>query len=212
MRPPTGEMMLVSSAWLTVWHRRFCVALCCTGLHRWLRGEILANLTIKAQRLDNKLPGDGGTEGLHHRAVLADSGCIMLHRLHWMGQTTENDRLPHEKTRLPRAFGGPSGRIGGSRMFSRRSGQASARDRRPGTPRPRSSYLHVSEVVRCSAHDVGSKSTKRCATVPPAGTPPNWRKPRRTPTRRPGWRWTRRTRRSRECARASRAIWEWTHC
>src|ERR1039458_1927206 len=55
MRPPTGEMMLVSSAWLTVWHRRFCVALCCTGLHRWLRGEILANLTIKAQRLGNKL-------------------------------------------------------------------------------------------------------------------------------------------------------------
>src|ERR1017187_4553845 len=84
MRPPTGEMMLVSSAWLTVWHRRFCVALCCTGLHRWLRGEILANLTIKAQRLDNKLPGDGGTEGLYHRAVLADSGCIMLHRLHWI--------------------------------------------------------------------------------------------------------------------------------
>src|ERR1039457_6344361 len=61
VRPPTGGMMLVSSAWLTVWHSRFCVALCCTGLHRWLWGEILANLTIKAQRLDNKLPGDGGT-------------------------------------------------------------------------------------------------------------------------------------------------------
>ena len=74
--------MLVSSAWLTVWHRRFCVALCCTGLHRWLRGEILANLTIKAQRLDNKLPGDGGTGActiarfLQIRVTSCCIGCI----------------------------------------------------------------------------------------------------------------------------------------
>ena len=74
--------MLVSSAWLTVWHSRFCVALCCTGLHRSLRGEILANLTIKAQRVDNKLPGGGGPGPatsrrfprfwLHHVAL----GCV----------------------------------------------------------------------------------------------------------------------------------------
>src|ERR1039458_7084090 len=121
MRPPTGEMMLVSSAWLTVWHRRFCVALCCTGLHRWLREEVLANLTIIAQRLDNKLPGDGGTGActiarfLQIRVTSCCIGCIGWDR------RQKTIVLPHEKTRLPRAFGGPSGRIGGSRMFSRGS-------------------------------------------------------------------------------------------
>jgi hypothetical protein len=90
-------MMLVSSAWLTVWHSRFCVALCCTGLHRSLWGEILANLTIKAQRVDNKLPA-AAARGLLHHAVFQDSGCIMLHSVASDGADDRNDRLPHEKT------------------------------------------------------------------------------------------------------------------